>query len=91
MAEGEKQNRRAARVAVVREHCARGWDLLGEIEKRGIVRLSPDGALIYSGLPLGDDLLLGIEIKALDVRIAIAQRWQDREILPAPAKAAEAA
>ncbi|MGH7117981.1 MAG: hypothetical protein ACREFP_03140 [Acetobacteraceae bacterium] len=88
LAEVHRRQARAAHEQAIRERCAHGWDVLGEVEKRGSVRLDPAGAVLYSGRPLDDDLMLAIEYRAEQVRNALRARWQDRVLIPAPAKEA---
>lgn len=84
----EAARKREAHVAALRQRCAQGWNVLAEIEKFGTLRLGEDGAVLYSGQPLDDDLMMAIEWKAADIRNALRQRWHDRVVIAATAPAA---
>ncbi len=91
VAEARQREARAAEVARWRARYRDAGVVLPEIEKRGSLRIGPDGAVLYTGLPLEEGLLLGLEWHARDVRIALEQRWHDRVLIPAPEPAGPAA
>lgn len=58
--------------------------VLREVEKRGALRLGADGAVLYSGSALDDELLRGLTLYERDVRVTLNQKVWDRVVLPAP-------
>ncbi|HTU54964.1 MAG TPA: hypothetical protein VMF62_13435 [Acetobacteraceae bacterium] len=89
--EWAQQRAQAARQAAIQKWAERGAGaVLEEIERHGAVRIGEDGALVYSGNHLGDELLAALRHHGAAIRRSLRERWHNRVILDAPEPSAPA-